>query len=397
MLLRHFGPGGTNSADLGAVQIHVSAFPTFASPALGSCSISGRNLGVKFEESSLRTQQARQSEQRQQQRRVFGQPTIARLLVAEDVLDAVKWMVELGAHPGLELLEQLEQRSGVRFGQRSVLSGATPDMPFHSAVLIFVSLRNSLVARITERYRLTAVQKRIGLGDVAHIGFSRDHGRGEPRISIDTNVRLHTEVPLITLLGLVHFRVERSVLVFRRRRRCVDRRIDDSACSKPKALGGQELVDGCEVAFSQLVLFHQAPKLRPGRRIRRCLAAQVNSDKTANRLAIIDRTLHAFVGQSKALLGKVHVQHAPHPNRWPTATIASRMERLDFGHRRRPRRHRIDLAQKPIVSRHSCLGSIFKIRKARMHLQVPFKSQGHYFRRYATTMNLLPANRSVFS
>ena len=44
----------------------------------------------------------------------------------------------------------------------------------------------------------------MGLGNVAHIGCFREHGEGlHSIVCIDTNVRLHTEVPLIVLLGLV--------------------------------------------------------------------------------------------------------------------------------------------------------------------------------------------------
>ena len=48
-------------------------------------SISGRTLGVKFEQSTLGDNQIRQSEQRMQLRRVLDQSAIARLLVGTSI------------------------------------------------------------------------------------------------------------------------------------------------------------------------------------------------------------------------------------------------------------------------------------------------------------------------
>ena len=37
---------------------------------------------------------------------------------------------------------------------------------------------------------------------------------------------------------------------------------------------------------------------------------QVNSNKTPNSLAVVDRIFHALIGQAKALLDDIHAQHA---------------------------------------------------------------------------------------
>lgn len=67
--------------------------------------ISGRTLDVESEQSSLGNQQIGQAEQREELRRVLGQPFVAHLLHAEDILDDVKRMLNLGPDAGLEFLD----------------------------------------------------------------------------------------------------------------------------------------------------------------------------------------------------------------------------------------------------------------------------------------------------
>ena len=44
----------------------------------------------------------------------------------------------------------------------------------------------------------------MALGDVIDVGCGTDDGVNQARVGIDTNVRLHAEVPLVALFGLVH-------------------------------------------------------------------------------------------------------------------------------------------------------------------------------------------------
>ena len=67
----------------------------------GISTISERTLGVKLEQSSLCDHQIRQTEERMQRRRVLGQSAIACPLVSKDVLDNVKWMLNLHSNTGL--------------------------------------------------------------------------------------------------------------------------------------------------------------------------------------------------------------------------------------------------------------------------------------------------------
>ncbi|MCY1311001.1 hypothetical protein D9M70_612520 [compost metagenome] len=51
----------------------------------------------------------------------------------------------------------------------------------------------------------------------------------QSRVSIHADVRLHAEVVLVALLGLVHLRIALLILVFGRTRRMNQRGIDDGA------------------------------------------------------------------------------------------------------------------------------------------------------------------------
>ena len=65
-----------------------------------------------------------------------------------------------------------------------------------------------------------------------NIGCRRYNRMNQLAATVHTNVRLHAEVPLITLLRLVHLRITRLVLVLRRTRRIDDRGIDYRAKRK---------------------------------------------------------------------------------------------------------------------------------------------------------------------
>jgi len=98
--------------------------------------------------------------------RVLRQFAIAPPLVSKDVLDDVKRVLNLRSNIGLELLELLAQPSYFRIGRRTALAGAHSNSRRHLAVLIFLALLNTLVARIAKGHGLVAVPQRPRLSDV---------------------------------------------------------------------------------------------------------------------------------------------------------------------------------------------------------------------------------------
>jgi hypothetical protein len=57
-------------------------------------------------------------------------------------------------------------------------------------------------------------------------------------LRIDTDVRLHPEVPLLALPGLMHLRIALFLFVLGRRGRVDDRRVDDRAGRDANAAAG---------------------------------------------------------------------------------------------------------------------------------------------------------------
>jgi len=76
-----------------------------------------------------------------------------------------------------------QQSFCLRIWQHTALTAAQNNVPLHRTALILLALFNTLIARITERCRFIAVQQRVGLGDIAHIGGSGDRRMGTLRNS----------------------------------------------------------------------------------------------------------------------------------------------------------------------------------------------------------------------
>lgn len=75
----------------------------------------------------------------------------------------------------------------------------------------------------------------------------------QPRIGINANVCLHTEVPLLTLLALVHFRIALARLVLCRWLSGDQGGINNGAFAEQQASLGQVMIDGVEDEFRQLM------------------------------------------------------------------------------------------------------------------------------------------------
>ena len=112
----------------------------------------------------------------------------------------------------------------------------------------------------------------------------------------------------------------------------------------------------------------------------RRLAAQINADKGANGLAVVDRVFGAFVRQAEALQGHVYAQHARQPGWETTSAFDLRIERLDQFVQLVPRGHAIDLGQEAIASRQLLFCGVFKVGKTLLHgrkrtVAIPILSQ----------------------
>ena len=344
-------------------RLEIAARRGVAGPFRGCLAGSGRTSGVERHQVPLGNDEVGQPEQAEQLRLVLGQPLVANLLVPEQVLDHMERVLDLRTDAGLELLGPLEQlRPLARRVQLASLARLHGHVPFRT--LSFFSLVHAAVSRITESVNLIPVQQRAGLRHVVDVGRRGDHRVHQPRLGIHADVRLHPEVPLVALLGLVHIGVARLVLVLGRTGRGDDGRIDDRAGAHQQPLLAQVRVDLVEQRPREVVGLQQAAELQQRRGVGHRLARQVDAHEVAQRLAVVQRILQRLVGQAVPLLQAVHAQHPGNPDRLATNAPALGVQRLNHRHQPRPRHDALHLAEELLAPRELLLHRVLGAGKA---------------------------------
>jgi hypothetical protein len=94
-------------------------------------------------------------------------------------------------------------------------------------------------------------------------------------------MRLHAEIPLVALLGLMHLGIPRLVGILGGRRRIDDRRVDDHAGGHFQSLGRQVPLRLVEQPPAQIVLLQQVAEATHRRLVGHRLAAEIDPDKAA--------------------------------------------------------------------------------------------------------------------
>jgi hypothetical protein len=84
----------------------------------------------------------------------------------------------------------------------------------------------------------------------------------QPQRLIYADMHFHTEMPLVALFSLVHFRVSRAGAVLRRRWRTNDRGIDNAAFTHSQPLLSKMLIYRIENLFSQVVFFQKVTEIQ---------------------------------------------------------------------------------------------------------------------------------------
>ncbi len=120
-------------------------------------------------------------------------------------------------------------------------------------------------------------------------------------------MRLHAEVVLVALLGLVHLRIELAVLVLRRTERVNDRGSDDAALAQQQAALAQIAIDDLQNPTGQRVFLQQAAEVEDGGFVRDPI--QVQSGKVAQDRHFVESFLHRRIAVAEPVLHKVHTQH----------------------------------------------------------------------------------------
>ena len=96
---------------------------------------------------------------------------------------------------------------------------------------------------------------------VVHVGGRGHHRMDELGFTVHPDVGLHAEIPLVSLLGLMHLGVARFRLVLGRARGVDDRGIDDGAAGDAKATGGEVRIHQRKDLFTETVRLQPMAKL----------------------------------------------------------------------------------------------------------------------------------------
>jgi hypothetical protein len=331
----------------------------YSDATAGPFQASGGDLPAVHAHSSSCTQQMSschphiaQRKQRHQLRRVFGQPFVANLGETELALDHPEWMLDLRANAGFELLGFVQQAAPRRvLVQCPAFARAHGDMPFNTSG--FWPLDRALITGIRKHHNFLAMQQVMALRDIVDIGRSPNDGVNQARVSINTDMRLHAEVPLVAFLGLVHLRITLTRAVLGRAGRCNQRGINDRAGLEHQAFGDQGGVDRGQQLNAQVVHFEQVTKAQDGGLIRHSGHASIEVGELAVKRRVMQGLFHRRIRQAEPLLQKVDAQHGLYC-KGRAATFgarARRCERLYQTHQFSPRNNKANLIEKHTLAR----------------------------------------------
>jgi len=333
---RFFGLDAPNLQPLQAAAGRLAALQTLSSVRFLNNSLSGHT-------------QIAQGKQRDQLRRVLGQPFVAHLGKTELALDNAKRVLYLGAHAGLELLGLVQQAVPRRLViQRAALARTHGHVPVHAGG--FRPLAGSSVARIGKHHVLLTTQQAVALGHIVEVGCGIDDSVRQARICIHPNMRLHAKVPLITLLDLLHIRVAFTAAVFGGAWCGNQGGVYYGARLKHQTACGQFGVNAVQDLWRQAVDFQEMAKAQDGGLIGDAGHARVQVGKLPVQGYVMQALFHGRVGVPKELLQSMDAQHhLKRKGREPV--LACRGVLRNQGQQITPRRNGIHLGQYLTLSR----------------------------------------------
>jgi hypothetical protein len=94
----------------------------------------------------------------------------------EQVFDDVKWMLDFGAHTGLEMFELFPHPPQLVVGQSLAFGALHGHVPRHGFADVLRTLLHALITGVTEGSDLAAMQQRVRLGDIGDIASCADDG-----------------------------------------------------------------------------------------------------------------------------------------------------------------------------------------------------------------------------
>ena len=290
-----------------------------------------------------------QRKQRDELRSVFLEPAIAHLGMSELTLDDSKRMLHLGPDTGLEFLGFFSELATRRVLLLSALARAHVHVPIHARGLR--SFAGTKIARIGKHHVLLSGQQAVSLSHIVDIGSSADDGVHQDRLCVHANVRLHSKVPLVALLGLVHLRVTLTGTVLGGARCRNQSGVHHRAGLEQQALGGQLGVDHLQYLRAQLVLFEQMAKSQDVDAVGNTLGA-ADAHKVTVEVGLEQNIFGPQVRQSKPLLQAMNAQHHCQI-KGRTSRLGHRCVRCDQCQQLAPRHDLLHLIEQDLLARAS--------------------------------------------
>jgi hypothetical protein len=290
---------------------------------------------------------------------VLRQTFESHLHEAELPLDHAERVLALGPHAGLLMFLLLDPSLGLALRQFGDVAGPPGDVPFK--VVALHAAGRSPVARIGPHRFLLAVQQ---IGHVLHVrlvgrrGGDRVH---QAAVGIHPDVGLHSEVPLVALLGLVHLRVTFTRTVLGGTGRGDDGRVHDAAALEHQALARQVGIDFLKEVIGQVIGLQQMAKVQDGCFIRDRLG-QVQSREAAHARDLVQRLFHRRIAQGEPVLHQVYPKHRVQRIR-PATTSGHRVVGLNQLEQRLPRHNQLHLLQEDLPAGLLPLACVLRIRE----------------------------------
>ena len=221
-------------------------------------------------------------------------------------------MLHLGSNAGFDLL-------GFQVVVIQYLSGAgslgyVPGNMF--TVLMTVTFLDAKVTSVTEDTLFITVQQITGRYDVVNIGSGGIYAVNQSERVVDSDMHLHTEVPLVAFLGLVHFRIALAAVVLSGARGRDDGGINNTPFTQHQTVLLQVLVHLFEQRLSQSVLLQNVAEIENGCFVRQTI--QLQTCEMAHRLDFVQCILHRWVAEVIKQLHEVNAKHGRQRIRRPT-------------------------------------------------------------------------------
>src|SRR6266705_2713135 len=213
---------------------------------------SGATLPLSSQQVTSRQVQIGQRRGHEQPMRILGQAAVTHFDEAEDALDDADGVLDLGPDPRLGAILGALFRGQVAIATTALLG----EVLRLRRMLPNQFLLSSIASVAVDPSLATVQQVRQGML-VMHVRCARGNGMNQLGLAIHAEVGLHPEVPLVTLLRLLHLRVPLAFLILGRTGRVDDCGIDDGTGGDLQALGLQMRTDRGKQLPAQIMALEQ--------------------------------------------------------------------------------------------------------------------------------------------